>query len=104
MGFVEFCKSTNFKYLVGGLLLGTAGKAILSSQDAKTAYTHCTAAVLRGKDSVMNGVDTLRENCSDIYAGANDINNARYDAEEKKMVEEARAIVEAYDTKDEEEA
>ena len=29
----------------GGVLFGTAGIAILSSKDAKNAYTHCTAAV-----------------------------------------------------------
>ena len=38
---------------VGGTLFGTAGIAILKSRDAKCAYTHATAAVLRGKDCVM---------------------------------------------------
>ena len=27
---------------LGGVLFGTAGIAILSSKDAKNAYTHCT--------------------------------------------------------------
>ena len=34
----------------GGVLFGTAGIKILSSKDAKKAYTHTTAAVLRAKD------------------------------------------------------
>ena len=31
----------------GGILFGTAGIAILKSEDAKNVYTHCTAAVKR---------------------------------------------------------
>ncbi len=84
----------------GGVLFGTAGIAILSSKDAKNAYTHCTAAVLRGKDSVMKTAATVKENCGDIYEDAKDINEKA--AEEK--VEAARAIVEEYEQKAEEEA
>lgn len=36
-----------------GVLFGTAGIKILRSRDAKTLYTHVTAAVLRAKDCVM---------------------------------------------------
>ena len=38
---------------LGGVLFGTAGISILKSKDAKKVYTHCTAAVLRGKDAVV---------------------------------------------------
>ena len=31
---------------LGGVLFGTAGIKVLSSKDAKEAYTHCTAAVI----------------------------------------------------------
>ena len=41
-----------------GVLFGTAGIKLLSSKDAKKAYTHTTAAVLRAKDSVMKTVTT----------------------------------------------
>lgn len=51
-------------YLVGGLLPGTAGKAILTSKDAKNLYTHCTAAVLRGKDAIMETAGAVRENAA----------------------------------------
>ena len=61
----------------GGVLFGTAGVAILSSKDAKTVYTHCTAAVLRGKDSVMKTASTIKENCGDIHEDAVDINEKR---------------------------
>ena len=57
----------------GGVLFGTAGIAVLASKDAKKLYTQCTAAVLRGKDSVMKTTATLKENCGDIYADAKDI-------------------------------
>ena len=81
----------------GGVLFGTAGISILSGKDAKKAYTHCTAAVLRGKDSVMKTAATLKENCGDIYEDAKDINSRRYDAEREEKVALARAIVEEYD-------
>lgn len=66
----------------GGTLFGTAGISILTSDDAKKAYTQCVAAVLRGKDSVLNTIDTLQENCDDILADAKDINEARKEAKE----------------------
>ena len=42
----------------GGILMGSYGVRILSSSDAKKAYTHTTAAVLRMKDTVMKDVTT----------------------------------------------
>ena len=83
----------------GGVLFGTAGIAILSSEDAKKVYTHCTAAVLRGKDCVMETYNTLGENCSDIHADALDINEKRYEEKALKKLEEARAIVAACEEK-----
>ena len=73
----------------GGVLFGTAGIKILTSQDAKKVYTHATAAVLRAKDCVMETVTRTRENCSDIYADAKDINEARLAAQEAAVVEDA---------------
>ena len=46
----------------GGVLFGTAGIKALSSRDAKKAYTHCTAAALRAKKSVMETVTKVQEN------------------------------------------
>lgn len=65
----------------GGLLFGTAGIKILGSKDAKKAYAHTTAAVLRMKENVMTTVTNIRENADDILADAKDI-NAKRDAEE----------------------
>ena len=81
----------------GGVLFGTAGVAILSSKDAKTVYTHCTAAVLRGKDSVMKTAATIKENCGDIHEDAVDINEKRYDKKRKQEYEQAKAIIESYE-------
>lgn len=72
---------------VGGALFGSAGIKLLSSKDAKKAYTHVTAAVLRVKDSVMETATTLQENCEDILADAKSINEARA-AEEDQVVGE----------------
>jgi hypothetical protein len=84
----------------GGVLFGTAGVAILSSKDAKNVYTHCTAAVLRGKDSVMKTAATVKENCGDIHEDAVDINEKRYEAKRKQEYEKAKAIIESYEEKE----
>lgn len=85
----------------GGVLFGTAGISILKSRDMKKAYTHCTAAVLRGKDAVMKCGSTLKENCDDIYADACDINEKRAEEAEAKEIEDAkRTIEEAQDKLD----
>ena len=76
-----------------GVWFGTAGIKLLSSKDAKKAYTHTTAAVLRAKDSVMKTVTTARENVEDIYSDAKAIN-------EQRAEDEAAAVVE--DTSEEE--
>lgn len=60
-----------------GVLFGTAGIKILSSKDAKKAYTHCIAAALRAKESVMKTVTSIQENAEDIYAEAQQINEVR---------------------------
>ena len=83
----------------GGVLFGTAGISILKSKDAKKVYTQCTAAVLRGKDAVMNTAMALKENCQDIYEDAEDINEERYKAEDMKKLEAARALVQQYEEK-----
>jgi hypothetical protein len=58
-------------------LFGSAGLKLLSSKDAKKAYTHATAAALRMKDSVMETVTSVQENAADILASAKDINEQR---------------------------
>ena len=77
----------------GGALFGSAGVKLLSSRDAKKAYTHMTAAALRMKDSVMTTVTTVQENAADILAEAQDINAARA-AQEVEKVEDTSAPAE----------
>ena len=74
---------------VGGTLFGSAGIKILTSKDAKKAYTHTTAAVLRCKDEVMKHVDLVQESCSDILADAKQINEERAKAEEAEYIGES---------------
>lgn len=71
----------NIAVFAGGVLFGSAGLKLLSSKDAKKAYTHVTAAVLRMKDSVMETVTTVQENADDILASAKDINAKRAEQE-----------------------
>ena len=79
--------------LAGGFLLGTYGTKLLGSRDAKTAYTHTAAAVLRMKDEVVKDFTTIKENAEDIAASAKDINERRRKEEEARMIEDAKAIL-----------
>ena len=72
---------------VGGVLFGSAGLKLLSSKDAKKAYTHMTAAALRVQESVMETVTSVQENAADILASAKEINEQRAKAEEATSVE-----------------
>ena len=75
---------------LGGVLMGTAGINILTSDDAKKIYVQGTAAALRGKEEVMTAATALRENCEDIYAEALEVNEKR--AEEKAAAAEEEII------------
>ena len=85
---------TRLGLFLGGVLFGTAGIKLLSSKDAKKAYTHCTAAALRAKKSVMRTAATIQENAEDILAEAKQINEKRAAAEAAAVVEEADAKAE----------
>lgn len=93
-----------------GVAFGTAGIKILSSKDAKHAYTQCTAAALRAKDCVMKTVNTVQENAEDILAEAQQINESRaakeaeavYEAEEAEETETQEENTGAQDFKEEE--
>ncbi|MBR2187536.1 MAG: hypothetical protein IJ857_09375 [Lachnospiraceae bacterium] len=65
-----------------GTLFGMEGIRLLSSKDAKKVYSHCTAGVLRAKDSVVDQITILQENCTDIYEEAKAINEERVKKEE----------------------
>ena len=70
-------KWKNCGLLGAGILLGSYGLRILTSRDAKKAYTHGTAAVFRMKDEVLKDVSLIRENCGDIAAEAKELNEKR---------------------------
>jgi len=80
---------------LGGVLLGTAGVKLLSSKDAKKVYTHCTAATLRAKDSIVKTATTIQENAEDILAEAKQINAGRETKEESVTEEPEEASLEA---------
>ena len=78
---------------VGGTLFGSVGVKLLTSKDAKKAYTHITAAGLRMKDSVMETVTSVQENAADILASAKDINEQR--AQQAEQAQQADESAEA---------
>jgi len=75
-----------------GVVFGTAGIKILSSKDAKKVYTHCTAAALRAKESVLKTVTSIQENAEDILAEAQQINEERTAAE--AVIDEENEVAE----------
>lgn len=83
----------------GGVLFGTAGIKILASDDAKKFYTNCTAAVLRAKSCVMKVATSVQENAEDIYAEAQQINEARA-AKEAVIEDETVETQETSETQD----
>lgn len=74
---------------VGGTLFGSVGLKLLTSKDAKKAYTHVVAAGLRVKDCAMETATTVQENAADILADAKQINMDRAECEE--IVEDTSA-------------
>ena len=74
-------------WFLGGVLFGTAGIKVLSSKDAKKAYTHTTAAVLRAKDCVLDTTNKIQENCNDIFEEAKEINADRKAKEDVEVTE-----------------
>ena len=80
-------------WFAGGVLFGTAGLKILTSYEAKKVYAHCTAAVLRAKDDVVDTVTAVQEGVQDIYADAKEINAER--AEKIQIIEDEKAAAKA---------
>lgn len=81
-----------------GALFGLEGIKLLSSKDAKKVYAHCTAGVLRAKDSVLSQVTTLQENCTDIYEEAKAINRERAEKDkEAEFFDDEESVVEVPD-------
>lgn len=86
--YMDIFKFKKLGLFAGGVLFGTAGIKILSSADAKKAYTNCTAAVLRAKDCVLKTAETVQENAGDILAEAKHINEEREQAKNAAMQED----------------
>lgn len=59
---------------LGGVVFGTAGIAILASEEAKKVYTNATEIGMRAKDKIMEKATIIQENAGDIYADAKEIN------------------------------
>lgn len=92
---MDILKCKKIAAFAGGVLFGTAGVKVLSSDDAKKVYTNCTAAVLRAKDCVMNTVTTVQENAEDVLAEAKQINEDRAAKDaEMEVSEEAESTEE----------
>ena len=92
---LEHCNWKALRLIGCGALLGSYGVKLLSSSDAKKAYTQGTAAVLRMKDEVLKDVSLVCENCNDIVADAKEINEQRQAELDAQQIEDAKAIIAA---------
>lgn len=88
------------RFAAYGFLLGTAGVKLLSTPEAKKAYTKVTAAALRGKDEVLKQYTKIRENCEDIAADAKEINEAKKKEELARKISEAKAFLASVEEKE----
>ena len=73
----------------GGVLFGTAGLKVLTSNDAKKLYTNTIAAVLRAKACVLKTTSAVQENAEDILAEAKAINDERAEKELEAVIQDA---------------
>ena len=80
---------TKLGIFASGVLFGTAGVKVLTSKDAKKAYTQTTAAVLRAKECVMTTATNMREGAEDILADATAINEQRAEETAAEVIEDA---------------
>ncbi len=80
---------TKLGIFASGVLFGTAGVKVLTSKDAKKAYTQTTAAVLRAKECVMTTATNMREGAEDILADAKAINEQRAEETAAEVIEDA---------------
>lgn len=80
---------TKLGIFASGVLFGTAGVKVLTSKDAKKAYTQTTAAVLRAKECVMTTATNMREGAEDILADAKVINEQRAEETAAEVIEDA---------------
>ena len=80
---------TKLGIFASGVLFGTAGVKVLTSKDAKKAYTQTTAAVLRAKECVMTTATNMREGAEHILADAKAINEQRAEETAAEVIEDA---------------
>lgn len=80
---------TKLGIFASGVLFGTAGVKVLTSKDAKKAYTQTTAAMLRAKECVMTTATNMREGAEDILADAKAINEQRAEETAAEVIEDA---------------
>lgn len=73
---------------LGGVLFGTVGVKILSSECAKKTCTRATAGALKVKDSVLETTTKIQENVEDILAEAKEINEQEESSSKANAVQE----------------
>lgn len=74
---MSILKWDKIAFFAGGALFATKGVQALASKTAHKAYVQATALYLRGREEVMDNVTAIREGCEDIYAEAQELNEAR---------------------------
>lgn len=85
----------------GGTLFGSAGFDLLSSDAAKTGYTHVIAGALRCKEDIQTNAANVKENDNDMVSDAKELNEELAEKKAAKAAAKAAKKKEYEDVTDE---
>ena len=85
----------------GGTLFGSAGFDLLSSDAAKTGYTHVIAGALRCKEAIQTNAANVKENYNDMVSDAKELNEELAEKKAAKAAAKAAKKKEYEDVTDE---
>lgn len=88
-------KQKDWTFTGVGFLLGTVGVALLTSKEAKKAYTYITAACKRSADYALKKYTEFKETCEDINVDADLINAKIKEEERAQEIADAKAVLDS---------
>ena len=84
MSALGFLKGTHGLLLGAGVLIGSVGAKVLTSDGAKRVYVEAVAAGLRAKQTCEDTVERARAEMDDIVAEAAYLNESVYGVEDEE--------------------
>ena len=91
MSALGFLKGTHGLLLGAGVLIGSVGGKVLTSDAAKRLYVEAVAAGLRAKRACEDAIERIRAEMDDIVAEATYLNETVYDTKDDEDQETSKA-------------